>query len=419
MSWNRIVLTLFLTFSLGTTAGTAKELMKISEDELIVRGILYDEYKAYENSYQVYRKLYDDTEAEIYLFKEASAALMSGTHILESITRLKTFDEKDPNRIEVRRLLIPLYLTIRQVRNATIEAEHLLEQSKEPMDLDLASNSFLYSGDFKRALGLLERVYETVPREDILLRIADIMDQFTGERKRAIQLLETHRRLNMNIVSHDLYAKLLLLYQKEQDVDGVLETYKALYKQNNDEEYLTRIIDVYIYKRDLQSAISFLEEDQSRDDILYELYKRERLFAKALELVDKLYNKDKDAKWIAEKGVLIFENSKDKNDKKMIQDVISHFEKAIEMGNDDSIYLNYYGYTLIDKDVNVKKGIDIIKDALTQQPDNMYYLDSLAWGYYKERECDKAYKLMKRVVDEEGLTEPEIIEHWDAIRQCK
>jgi len=49
----------------------------------------------------------------------------------------------------------------------------------------------------------------------------------------------------------------------------------------------------------------------------------------------------------------------------------------------------------------------------------MYYLDSLAWGYYKERDCDKAYKMMKRVVDEEGLEEPEIIEHWDAIKQCK
>ena len=417
MSWNRIALTLFVVFSIGTNVGYAKQLMKISEDELIMRGILYDQYKAYENSYQVYRKLYDDTGAEIYLFKEASSALMSRNHILESITRLKIWDKKNPDRIEVRRLLIPLYLTIRQVKNATIEAEHLLEQSTEPMDLDLASNSFLYAGKFKRALDLLSRVYETVPREEILLRMTDIMDEFTGERKKAIQLLETHRR--MNIVSHDVYAKLLLLYQKEKDIDGILETYKALYQQDNDPEYLTKIIDAYMYKRDLDGAIAFLEEDQSRNDILYELYKAKKYFSKALALVDKLYEEDKNSKWIAEKGVLLFENSEDKNDKKMIQDVISHFEKAIALGNDDSIYLNYYGYTLIDKEVDVKKGITVIENALNQQPDNMYYLDSLAWGYYKKRDCDKAYKLMKRVVDEEGLEEEEIIEHWDAIRQCK
>lgn len=417
MSWNRIAFSLLTALILSTVTGSAKELMKISEDELIMRGLLYDEYKAYENSYQVYKRLYDMTGAEIYLFKEATSALMSRNHILESITRLKRWDKVNPDRIETRRLLIPLYLTIRQVKNATIEAELLLEQSKEPMDLDLASNSFLYAGKFKRALDLLNRVYETMPREDILLRMTDIMDQFTGERKKAIQLLETHRR--MNIVSHDVYAKLLLLYQKEKDIDGILGTYKALYKQDHDQEYLTKIIDAYIYKRDLDGAIAFLEADQSRDDILYELYKTQKYFSKALALIDKLYEEDKNSKWIAEKGVLLFENAADKNDKKMIQDVISQFEKAIALGNDDSIYLNYYGYTLIDKEVNVKKGIDVIENALIQQPDNMYYLDSLAWGYYKQHDCDKAYKLMKRVVDEEGLDEEEIIEHWDAIRQCK
>lgn len=417
MSWNRIALTLLLTLSFSTVAGYAKELMKISEDELIIRALLYDEYGAYENSYQMYKKLYDDTGAEVYLFKEATSALMSRNHIAESITRLKIWDKKHPNRVEVRRLLIPLYLTIKQVKNATNEAEYLLEQSTEPMDLDLASNSFLYAGNFQRALELLSRVYESIPSEDVLLRMTEIMDQFTGERKKAIQLLETHRR--MNIVSNDVYIQLLVLYQKEKDVDGILGTYKALYKQDNDQEYLTKIIEVYMYKRDLDGAIAFLEADKSRDDILYELYKSKRDFSKALNLVDRFYKEDNDSKWIAEKGVLIFENSEDKNDKKMIAQVVSHLERAIKQGVDDSIYLNYYGYTLIDKEVDVKKGIKVIKDALLQQPENMYYLDSLAWGYYKTRECAKAYELMKRVVEEEGLQEEEIIKHWNAIKQCK
>jgi len=417
MSWNRIVFTLLITIGFVTTASHAKELMSISEDELIVRGILADEYKAYESSYQIYKKLFDDTGAEIYLFKEATASLLSRNHILESISRLKQWDKQYPNKIEVRRLLIPLYLTARQVKNAGIEAAYLLEQSTEPIDLDLASNSFLYSGNFKRALELLSKIYETVPKEVILLRMTAIMDEFTDERKKAIQLLETYRR--MNIASNDVYARLLLLYQKEQDIDGILEIYKALYNQDNDEQYLEKIIDAYMYKRDIDGAITFLETDKNRNNILYELYKINKSFAKALTLVDTLYNEDKNAKWIAEKGVLIFENSKDKNDKKMIKNVISYFEKAFKLGNDDSIYLNYYGYTLIDKEVDVKKGMKIIKDALLQQPNNTYYLDSLAWGYYKEGDCAKAHQLMKRVVAEEGLEEPEIIEHWNAIRQCK
>lgn len=417
MSWNRIVLPLLTLFIFTVSAVQAKNLMQIGEDELIMRGLLYDEYKAYENSYQVYKKLFDDTGEKVYLFREATSALMSRNHISESITRLKSWDEKHPDTIEVKRLLIPLYLTIRKVAEAKKEADFLLEQSRELIDLDLASNSYLYAGDFKRALDLLSSIYEVRPRESILLRMSEIMDQFTNERLKAIQLLETHRR--MNITSNDVYLKLLELYQKERDVEGILGTYQALYAQDANELYLLKIIDVYIYKRDIDAAIAFLEETKAKDELLYEMYKTKRYFVKALALADKLYSEDNNAKWIAEKGVLLFEKSEDKNDKEMIASVIAQFEKAVKLGNDDSIYLNYYGYTLIDKEVDIKKGMKIIEDALVQQPNNTYYLDSLAWGYYKKKDCGKAYKLMKRVVDEEGLEQSEISEHWQAIKQCQ
>lgn len=417
MSRSHIVLTLFVAIVFSTMSSFAKNLMKISEDEMIVRGIVSDEYKTYESSYQIYKKLFDDTGEEIYLFKEATSALLSRNHILESIGRLQEWNKQYPNKIEVSRLLIPLYLTARQVKNARTEAKYLLEQSSEPLDLDLASNSFLYSGDFKRALELLSKIYETVPRESILLRMTEIMDEFTNERKKAIQLLETHRR--MNFASKDVYIKLLILYQKEKDIDGILDIYKALYEQDNNKQYLEKIINAYMFKRDIDGAITFLEEDKSRNDILFELYKIKKDYAKALIILDTLYKEDNNSKWIAEKGVLTFEKAKDKNDKEMIKSVIAYFEEAFKLGNDDSIYLNYYGYTLIDKEVDVKKGIKIISDALEQQPENTYYLDSLAWGYYKEGKCKKAYEMMKKVVEEEGLKEPEIIEHWNAIKECQ
>ncbi|HIQ28220.1 MAG TPA: hypothetical protein EYH42_06940 [Sulfurovum sp.] len=417
MSWYRLIITLFVLLSVSTSTIHAKKLMSIAEDELIIRGLLFDEYKAYKNSYKVYKKLFDLTGEEIFLFKEATSSLLSREYIIESISRLKAWDKIHPDRLEVRRLLIPLYLTSRQVEHAKKEAEYLLEQSSELIDLDLASNSFLYAGEFKRALNLLNKIYETVPNEDVLLKITEVMDEFTGERKKAIQLLETHRR--MNISSKDVYIKLLILYQKEKDIDGVLETYKALYEQEKNEHYLSKVIDAYVYKRDLDGAIAFLEKYKNKTVLLYELYKAKKYFSKALGLVDTLYEQDKNAKWLAEKGILIFEKAEDKNDKNMIKEALSHFEKAFTLGNDDSLYLNYYGYTLIDKEVDVEKGIQILKDALVQQPNNTYYLDSIAWGYYKQGECAKAYAFMKRVVDEEGLNEPEIIEHWNAIKQCK
>ena len=414
MSWYRLIVIISIIFSISSQA---KELMKPSDDELVIRGLLYEEYKAYENARQVYATLFDTTNAEIYLFKEAKVSLLGRTHMTESIERLKAWDTAHPDTLESKRLLIPLYLTSNQIELAKNEAEYLVERSNTPLDLELASNPFLYSGEFKRALALLSKVYALQPQEAVLLRMADIMDDYTQERKHAIQLLETHRR--MNISSNDIYVKLLVLYSKEKDIDGLLETYKALYENNRDEKILEKIIDTYAYKRDTLGAISFLEKYNVGNDLLYELYKNKKFFDKALNLAQKQYKETKNARWLAEEGILTFEKAKDKNDTKMIQSVIDTFDKALRLGVDDSIYLNYYGYTLIDYDIDIKKGIKIIENALLQQPNNTYYLDSLAWGYYKLHECSKAYKLMKRVVDEEGLEEKEIIAHWNIIKECK
>ena len=417
MSWNRIIYPFIIVFMLGTAVVQAKELRVLSEDELIIQGLLYEEYRAFDRSRYVFGQLYDTTGAKVYLFKEMTASLFSKTNIDESIKRLKIWDEKHPDTLEVKRLLIPLYLTANRVGEAKTEAEYLLERSDKAMDMELASNPFLYTGEFKRALELLSIVYKKTSNEDVLLRMVVIMDEYTNERTKAIQLLETHR--HMNIVSNDVYFKLLVLYVKENNIDGLLNIYKILYEQDKDEKYLNKIIDAYAYKRDIDGAIGFLEKNKTGEHILYELYKRKKLFDKAFNLIDSLYAEKKDPRWLAEKGVLLFEKSEDKNDKKMIKEVISYFEKAIDLGVDDSIYLNYYGYTLIDKEVDVQKGIKVIEDALKQQPDNTYYLDSLAWGYYKEHKCKKAYEMMKRVVDEEGLDEKEIIDHWELIQKCK
>jgi tetratricopeptide (TPR) repeat protein len=246
------------------------------------------------------------------------------------------------------------------------------------------------------------------------------MDEYANERKKAIQLLEMHRRMN-SVKSDQLFFKLLSLYVKENNIDGVLDMYIELYKQDQKDEYLNKIIEAYVYKRDIDGAITFLEEnpEDAHDKILYDLYKNKKYFDKALKLAERFYKADKNPRWLAEKAILTFEKAKDKNDKQMIKQVVSYFDKALAQGVDDSIYLNYYGYTLIDKDIDVKKGMKIISDALVQQPDNTYYLDSLAWGYYKENICDKALNMMKKVVEMEGLDEPEIAEHWDAIQKCQ
>jgi len=78
------------------------------------------------------------------------------------------------------------------------------------------------------------------------------------------------------------------------------------------------------------------------------------------------------------------------------------------------IYLNYLGYILIDYDIDPKKGIELVKQALNYKPHEWAYLDSLAWGYYKLHNCKKAYEIIKKI----KVKDPEVIKHKKIIRRC-
>ena len=107
-----------------------------------------------------------------------------------------------------------------------------------------------------------------------------------------------------------------------------------------------------------------------------------------------------------------------KIDKDSLKQVINNFEKsAVKLNN--ALYLNYYGYLLIDHDIDAKKGIELVNRALELEPGSVFYLDSLAWGYYKLGECKKADEIMQQVLhDEEFVNSSEGKEHINAIKEC-
>jgi len=56
---------------------------------------------------------------------------------------------------------------------------------------------------------------------------------------------------------------------------------------------------------------------------------------------------------------------------------------------------------------------------LKRESESAFYIDSLAWGYYKLGRCDEAYKLMKKVVEKLGMEDEEIQIHMKKIKECR
>ncbi|MEN8122870.1 MAG: hypothetical protein ABFS35_21200, partial [Bacteroidota bacterium] len=49
---------------------------------------------------------------------------------------------------------------------------------------------------------------------------------------------------------------------------------------------------------------------------------------------------------------------------------------------------------LIDNDINVNEGLELVQKALEQESDDWYYLDTKGWGLYKQGKYEEALKIL-------------------------
>lgn len=424
MSWNKIVLILALMLShlypLELSREEKSAFSKMSEDSLIVSAIFYQMHEEYLFSQKHYSYLYSTTLKREYLYKEAANSIFTNIDVDQNILKMEEFRKLYPNDLEPKRLLISLYINIQEYQKSKHVSTELIEYSQSQQDLEFAANPYIYLQEYREAIKLLDRAYAKNFDETILFRTVAILIVNEQDYEGAIQRLETHKRMVES--SEEVLKYLINLYASVDDVKNLLRIYTEYYLQNGSKEHRDNITEIYIAVPDYQGAIGFLEkyaDDSKSFEQLFNIYKEVKSYKKAMRLAQRLFKQFKDPKWYAEMGILTFEKAKDKKSRKTLQEVATYFEKAIKLGIKESIYLNYYGFTLIDENINIDRGIQLVQEALKIEPKNAYYLDSLAWGYYKKQECSKALDIIKRVVDEYGEFEDEIKIHFDKIKNCK
>ncbi len=74
-------------------------------------------------------------------------------------------------------------------------------------------------------------------------------------------------------------------------------------------------------------------------------------------------------------------------------------KRALELSPDESLVLNYLGYTWVDQGHNLKTGMDYIRKAVKLKPDDGYYVDSLGWAYFKLGNLAAAVEQLERAVE--------------------
>jgi tetratricopeptide (TPR) repeat protein len=61
--------------------------------------------------------------------------------------------------------------------------------------------------------------------------------------------------------------------------------------------------------------------------------------------------------------------------------------------------LNYLGYSWVDQNINVKQAMSLIRRAVDKRPQDGYFVDSLGWAYYRQKQFDQAVKHLEHAVE--------------------
>ena len=377
------------------------------EDTYVLFALRAEQVNDHNSASILFNTLYEKSLKKEYLYRSLENDLVAKENekLIARVDQITKGSLADPQLI---RFKVVALLELQRFQEAQILAVALVHQTQESDDYLLVSETYSKNKEYDIALKYLDSAYVKEYNEKILDQMSIILYVNLDRKKDAIAYLETHMRVHGS--SKLICNRLLGIYSNENNIDGLLSTYMRLYSIDQDSEVAKKIIGIYTYKRDYIHLTDFLEASGSDDEVLLQLYSAAKNYKKAYPLADSLYKKTSDISYLGQSAIYEYESAKDKKSKKTLSSVIAKLTQVTNASS-EPLYMNYLGYILIDHEVDIKKGIAYIQAVLKLQPESAYYLDSLAWGYFKLGECEKAKKLISKVVKLEGGDDPEVLLH--------
>ena len=353
-----------------------KKLPKENLDFYYLAGLDCEYNRDFLCSKEMFTRLYTLTKQDVFLKKAVRFAIIEGDYKLFE-KNLKAIEKLAKKDSEIASYLVPYYVRVGERKRAENITKTLYKNDKSEKNLELLVAMYIDSKEYKKAEELLNRY------------------------------------IDKNGCETKLCGELLLIKTKQKDVDGSIKVLQKLYESTKNRTFQNEIIKLYLLKGDMKELESYFAFSDAPKEILIDIYASKKMYKKAEKLAFSEYQKTKNPLLLANSAIYLYEGSYKENHK-VLKEVIRRFKKSVDTLNDPTFY-NYLGYLLIDHDIDIKEGLKYVKKALKLEPKNEYYLDSLAWGYFKEGRCKEAYEILKKLKDKEQV---EIKEHLKKAKEC-
>ncbi|WP_198305725.1 hypothetical protein [Arcobacter vandammei] len=387
------------------------------EDFYVMYALEMENERVYYEARDVYFKLFEHTNKYEYLVNSISLATQLKDYLFVEAAVAKY----SKSNIKEEEILLRLYsfaqLKLNKLEDATKNAEKLVLLYPNELNYDVLATVYLTKKEYQKAYDIFSKAFNISSNSVTLSTLANLEFFHLNRKNDAVSRLENS--LKRYDYDFNLGIQLIAFYEilkDENKIEYLLKEMFFYYKNNDSQLQLNNTKTLFWKYVDKGHIIEFWEKNGERDEILVSSYRATNQPEKAVKLLEELYEQSHDKDILAQLAIVEFDMATNK--KEVLSSVIEKLTTVLESSN-NHIYQNFLAYLLIDYDLDLNKGLLLVDKALEQDPENIAYLDTLAWGEYKAKNCKKAYEIMKKVVDITGLEDEEIRLHWEKIKECK
>jgi len=403
---------------LGDNKAAADLLRKVADKNPSAHSLVslagaYEQLKDYSLAAEMLRRALDEEPGNNDLKRPLAEDLLQADQVDEALKVYQDIAEDDPKDPSALLRMSQIYREKRDFAKAREAADKAKEIDPNNIEIQYNDVQLLEAeGKIPDAIKTLKGILDATAKKTYN----------TAEKKNRVALLD---KLGFLYRESEQFPQAVEVYRQIGEVDSdsapgaaaeVIETYviakdfskaeseaDAAYKKYPNEASVQRVratLLAELGKTD-QAAGETRKMLDGRNDLevylrLADIYQKGRNFAemnKALDSAEAL------AKTNEEKISVMFARGAGYERQKNFTAAEAEFRKILGIDPDNAGTLNYLGYMLADRNVRLDEAKDMITKALSREPNNGAYLDSLGWVYFRQNKLSEAEEKLRRALE--------------------
>ncbi|HPN39126.1 MAG TPA: tetratricopeptide repeat protein, partial [Melioribacteraceae bacterium] len=404
---------------------------------LFALGELYSANKP-RKALEIYNKVLDLIGPEWSVLVNIAELNERMGNVEKTVSTVEELLKINPSNIELQKLLIEAYIKTKQYEKAIALTDEALQSFPDDINLiEYKANSYVKLNkweegykwyktlikrsdlDYDNKLRIVTGFLEESDKDSLLVNYTEDLlltvdkDSTTWQTK--VYLAELYVRQKKDSLAIKFFGSACRLAEwndqlwiryggflfDSRNYDETISEMRIAYgyfPQN----FLINLLLAYAYsqKQDHKNAIIYFENchNLKRDDVsvingfAFTKYSLGEIDT-ALVLLDKALLLDSQNAQVY--GMMGMIYSKQENFAKSD----SSYEKAISLNSEDALLLNNYAYSLSERGLQLERCLEMATKAVTKEPENSSYLDTIGWIYFQLNNYDKAKEYVKKSLE--------------------